>query len=74
MLGKERVEGVGLRRCPGDMIYTRRTIVGAWGVAGGIQVNEFDQDEWAAALKHSGMDTVHVTVYGTCAPRLWWRT
>ena len=32
--------------------------------AGGISVNEADQDDWATALRNSGMDTVHVTVYG----------
>jgi len=48
--------------------------------AGGISVNEADQDDWATALRNSGMDTVHVTVYGKvtgaslhCQPFLWSR-
>ena len=31
---------------------------------GGIQMNEPDQDRWTGTLKHIGMNTVSITVYG----------
>lgn len=52
------------RGCPESRLFT------APGSAGGISVNEADQDDWATAVKHSGMDTVHVTVYGKVTHRL----